>query len=163
MRHDKLAAGLAGVAALATLALAETPRMEQEARSNDCPDAVRGVALALGTTDGGVSLRFTTTRTKQLADLRLLLREAATVIEHQSKLAALHPELVERTEDKIVLPAVDIDVTDIATGAQVIVRAENPAELGQVRTHARELEQLWGKSQCVRGKAVASRNARPRR
>jgi len=164
MRHDKLAAAF--VVMLSTSAMAQTAKKNVPAQTpkqnapaqttnknasdkTECPEAVRGADIVVQDVDGGVSLTFTTPKPKQVADLRKLVREAGTVVEHQTKLAALHPELVDKSSAKTVIPAVDIDVKDVSTGAQAMVRAEDPKQLAEVRSHAHQLEQEWDKSACV--------------
>ena len=116
--------------------------------------------MAVREVGSGVSISFSTKRAEQVAPLRLLLREVAIMIEHQSKLAALHPELVEAGPGQIVLPAVDIDVRDTAAGALVSVSAENLADLEPLRTHARELEQIWRESTCVKETQASARGVK---
>ncbi len=119
-----------------------------------CPDAVRGVAMTVQQIDGGVTLKFTAAKKEQLTDLRLLLREAATTIEHHSKLLALHPEQLQNNPDAGAIPAVDIDVKDTAMGALVTIHPENPSQLSAVRAQAQGFEQFWAKNNCVQNRAV---------
>src|SRR5262245_42142748 len=94
----------------------------------ECPEALRGVQLSLEPVAGGVAVRFTTPNKKELDDLRSLLREAATLIEYHTKLAALHPEERQSLPNEVVIPAVDIDVKDIKSGAQIIIKPDDPSD-----------------------------------
>ena len=119
-----------------------------------CPDAVRGVDMARETVRGGVAFKFTTSNRLQLPSLRALLREAATMIEHHSKLAALHPEQMPVHGGVPSFPVVDIDVKDIATGARITVHAENTDELPALRELGTAFEEFWDKNACVRGERI---------
>ncbi len=117
----------------------------------ECPEPLRGVELSLEPVSGGVAVKFTTRNKKELDDLRSLLREAATLIEYHTKLAALHPEERQSLPNEVVIPAVDIDVKDIRGGAQIIIRPDDPSEISEVRAQARKLEEAWGESPCMTG------------
>src|SRR5262245_43260611 len=64
----------------------------EDSTLTECPKPLRGVRLSLEPVNGGVTFKFTTVDKGELADLRVLLREAATLIEYHTKLGALHPE-----------------------------------------------------------------------
>lgn len=116
----------------------------------ECPEPLRGVRLQLEPVGGGVTFKFTTSDKASLADLRVLLREAATLIEYHTKLEALHPESRQPLPDEVVIPAVDIDVKDIANGAQITVRPDDPDEVSSVRAQAKRLEEAWDESSCAK-------------
>jgi hypothetical protein len=151
MTHDKLAAVAMILTAWSAPAIAAPPNEDAIEPATECPDAVRGVDLAVRKLDGGVTLEFTTKQRGQVGELRLLLRDLANIVEHHSKLIALHPDLVEDSSYMVSVPAVDIDVRDTATGARVFVRPENPGEVGTVRAEADALRDMWNKSSCVKG------------
>lgn len=150
MRHANLAGVIAVMSAMTTTAVADPTAIENEA-DTECPQAVRGVDVSRKSIDGGVSFKFIAHDKKQLDDLRLLLREAATLIEHHSKLAALHPEQMQVNAESFAIPAVDIDVKDITMGAQITVRAEDPKQLDEVRAQALAFEEFWDRSSCTKG------------
>lgn len=168
--HDKLSVPFALAAlAWAPAALASPPprspshqpiqaqgQGEDEAdEEEECPEAVRGVDLALTPVSGGARMDFTTKRKDQLEDLRLLLREAGATMEYHSKLVALHPDLVS-SEDEVI-PPVDVEAKDLPNGIAVTIRAENAADGSKVLRHARKLKEAWGTNECVRGEASAQR------
>jgi hypothetical protein len=159
MRHAKLAGVIAVLTATTTSAMGDPPAIntDEDDAHADCPQAVRGVDVSRKSIDGGVSFKFTTHDKAQLDDLRVLLREAATLIEHHSKLAALHPEQMQVNADAFVIPAVDIDVKDTPMGAQITVRAEDPTQLGEVRAQAIAFEEFWDRSTCIHGKTAGKK------
>jgi hypothetical protein len=154
MTYDKLAA--VAVVLTAHAALGAPPTLPNKSEDtgelgSQCPEAVRGVALSIEKREGGVTIDFSTRHKDQLPALRHLLREAATLVEHHSKLLALHPELLDNSDQMLALPAMDIDVRDTARGAKILVRPENPGEIGTVRAQADDLKEFWDKSPCVQG------------
>jgi len=151
-RHKLALAAALGSSLIATAtSFADTPDKKEEDLLSECPEPLRGVQLSLEPVSGGVAVKFTTTNKKELDDLRSLLREAATLIEYHTKLAALHPEERQSLPNEVVIPAVDIDVKDIRGGAQIIIRPDDPSEISEVRAQARKLEEAWGESPCMKG------------
>ncbi len=161
MTHDKLSALVVILTATTATALA-APQTVAPKESDDtdelaaqCPDAVKGVAMKIEKREGGVAIDFKAKQKDQVAPLQHLLREAATLVEHHSKLLALHPELVDDNTQMLSLPAMDIDVRDTANGARIMVRPENPGEIGSVRAQADDLKEFWDKNPCVQGLETA--------
>lgn len=166
--HDKLSVSFALAAvAWAPTALAKPPPQPspqqrsapiQEDESEDeeeCPEAVRGVDLALIPVSGGARMDFTTKHKDQVDDLRMLLREAGATMEYHSKLIALHPDLVS-SEDEVI-PPVNVEAKDLPNGIEVTVRAETPSDASRVMQHARKLKEAWGTNECVREAPSAKR------
>jgi len=153
MTHDKLTAVAVILTAWSAPAIGAPPSghpSDSLESATECPDAVRGVDLSVRKLDGGVTLEFTTKHQARVIELRHLLRDLANIVEHHSKLIALHPDLVDSSY-MVEVPAVDIDVRDTVKGARVFVRPENPGEVGTVRAEADALVELWNKSACVTG------------
>ncbi len=119
----------------------------QPADDDDCPDVLRDVSLSLAQSTGGATIDFTTDDKHAVADLRKLLREVSATLEYQSKLAALHPELVDADSEPI--PPVHIIVRDTPNGAQVILRSEDARDAKKVLVHARKFQSAWDAS-CSR-------------
>ena len=122
MKRHKLAFAAALGSSLIATATSFADKDDKEPLKHDrkmyarVPEPLRGVQLSLEPTSGGVAVRFTTVNKGELEDLRSLLREAATLIEYHTKLAALHPEERQSMPDEI--PAIpgrrkNIDVKDI--------------------------------------------------
>jgi hypothetical protein len=163
MTHDKLSALVVILTATTATAFGAPPTVSPNDNDNDdteelstqCPDAVKGVAMTIEKREGGVAIDFKTKQKDQVAPLQHLLREAATLVEHHSKLLALHPELVDDNTQMLSLPAMDIDVRDTASGARIMVRPENPGEIGSVRAQADDLKKFWDKNPCVQGLEAA--------
>lgn len=165
--HDKLSVPFALAAlAWAPAALAKPPPrsapqqqpipiQEDESDEEECPEAVRGVDLALIPVSGGARMDFTTKHKEQVDDLRLLLREAGATMEYHSKLIALHPDLVS-SEDEVI-PPVDVEVKDLPNGIEVTIRAESSSDASRVIQHARKLKEAWGTNECVRESTSAER------
>jgi hypothetical protein len=159
--HDKLSVPFAlAVLAWAPAALARPPQQqiqvqEDESEDEECPEAVRGVELALIPVSGGARMDFTTKHKDQLDDLRLLLREAGATMEYHSKLIALHPDLVS-SEDEVI-PPVNVEAKDLPNGIEVTIRAETPGDANRVMQHARKLKEAWGENECVRTATGAQR------
>src|SRR5688572_27328473 len=76
---------------------------KEDTTLDECPEPLRGVRLSLEPVGGGVAFKFTTADKSELDDLRVLLREAATLIEYHTKLAALHPESRQALPDEVVI------------------------------------------------------------
>lgn len=114
---------------------------------DDCPDVLRDVSLSLAQSTGGATIDFTTDDKQAVGDLRKLLREVSATLEYQSKLAALHPELVDADSEPI--PPVHITVRNTPNGAQVILRSEDARDAKKVLVHARKFQSAWDAS-CTR-------------
>ncbi|HEU4612737.1 MAG TPA: hypothetical protein VFS15_11695 [Kofleriaceae bacterium] len=162
--HDKLSVPFALAAlAWAPAALAKPPpaqhpiqnQQDEGEEEEECPEAVRGVDLALIPVSGGARMDFTTKHKEQVEDLRLLLREAGATMEYHSKLIALHPDLVS-SEDEVI-PPVDVEVKDLPNGIEVTIRAESSSDASRVMQHARKLKEAWGTNECVRESTSAER------
>jgi hypothetical protein len=129
----------------------------------DCPEAVRGVDVALSPVSDGVALVFTAPEKKQQKELTKLLREAGAMIEYHSKMAALHPELERPEFADDVVPPVDISITEVPKGAKVNIKVENPADRASMVAQAKEFERTWAKNKCVTGSAKAPEVSQARR
>ena len=169
MTHDKVTVVALILTASSATAIGAPPTAQPPAASPgdttdpsipQCPEAIRNVDLSVEKLEGGVTLQFRAKKKDQVGELRLMLRELATLVEHHSKLAALHPELVDNSQQMLVMPAVDIDVRDIASGAQIQIRPENPGEVGVIRAEADQLKQLWDDNDCVKGDSKPERTVR---
>lgn len=132
------------------VATVATARADSDATDErECPAEVRGVSIASSVTRGGVAFTFRAANPRQLPALRSLLREAAAIIEHQSRLAALHPEVMPTSDGDGAVSALDIAVKDTPTGAIVTVRPEERAFIWTLQRNARELERFWSTHACV--------------
>jgi hypothetical protein len=120
----------------------------QNSDDGECPESVRGVTIGVKERPGAVVLTFTTTEKKHVSDLQILVREAAAYVEFRSKMAELHAEAMLAFDDTPV-PAVDIAVKDVASGAEATVRAEDAQDYPVVVAQARKLKQLWEESRCL--------------
>jgi hypothetical protein len=151
---------------LAALAIALTPVVaaaQPASPKSDCPEAVRGVDVALSPASDGVALVFTTPEKKQAKELTKLLREAGAMIEYHSKMAALHPELERPEFADDVVPPVDISITEVPKGAKVNIKVENPADRAGMVAQAKEFERTWQKNKCVTGAAKSPEVSQARR
>jgi hypothetical protein len=155
-RHKVAFVAVIGSSLIATAAFAQSKSLDQNNEEDlllECPAPLRGVQLSLESVSGGVAVKFTTDNKTELEDLRALLREAATLIEYHTKLAALHPEDRQTLPQEVVIPAVDVDVKDIKMGAQITIRPDDPSEVNAVRAQAKKLQDAWGESPCMEGGA----------
>ncbi len=116
-----------------------------------CPSEVRGVRITSSVLRDGVAFTFVVAKPTQLAGLRSLLREAATLIEHESKLAALHPDpdIMPTSDGDGAIPALDISVRNTPTGAIVSVRPEVARQVALIQYNARNFELFWSSHTCV--------------
>lgn len=155
-RHKVAFVAVLGSSLIASASFAQPKEPDQNNEEDlllECPAPLRGVKLSLESVSGGVTVRFTTADKTELADLRALLREAATLIEYHTKLAALHPEDRQTLPEEVVIPAVDVDVKDIKMGAEITIRPDDPSEVSAVRAQAKKLQDAWGESPCMHGGA----------
>jgi hypothetical protein len=141
------AAVVFAIAVTATATSAD-PRDSDE---RECPAEVRGVRITSTAMNGGVVFTFTARRATQVPALRILLREAATLIEQQTKLAALHPDpdIMPGSDNDGLVPALDISVKNSHLGAIVTVRPEEKAQMNLLRIGARNFELFWSTHDCV--------------
>jgi hypothetical protein len=123
-----------------------TPEAAPAETSVECPEFVRGAELTVTNVDRGVAFEITTPRAESVADLRQLLRDLAQVVEAHADSATADAEALE-------LPPVDIAVSDIPSGARIVVHTEGTNEISQVREHAREVDRFWQSSACINGGA----------
>ena len=120
MTQDKLSVVVTILMATTATALG-APQTVSPQHSDDsddaaqCPDAVRGVSMTIEKRAGGVTIDFKTKQKDQVTALQHLLREAATLVEHHSKLVALHPELVDNSTQMLALPAMLVNHSRIAS------------------------------------------------
>jgi hypothetical protein len=119
---------------------------QPQADTNDCPEVMRGVTLVLMPSERGVTLDFTSPRTEMVPELRSQLREAAVAIEQHSESP---PQSTDPADsDAVTIPPLDISVNDVGSGARVVIRAERPEDVEQLREIAQALEVMWLKSDC---------------
>jgi hypothetical protein len=139
-------AGLA-IAASAAPTLADPGDTDER----ECPTEVRGVRIASSVLRDGVAFTFTVAKPGQLSALRSLLREAASILEHDSKIAALHPDpdIMPASDGSGSIPALDISVRNTPTGAIVSVRPEEEKRIGLIQQNARSFELFWSTHDCV--------------
>lgn len=152
---DKLALAVAlGVLAPTALATAQ-PSPQAGAQPElgetepECPKAVRGAKVALTPAPRGATLEFTAAGKQNVAELRELMREIGATVEYHSKLADLHPELVEAGDDAI--PPVNISISETASGVKLTLQAEETGDASAVLAHAKRLQEEWRKNECVLG------------
>lgn len=110
-----------------------------------CPAAMRGVVLVSRPISGGVALEFTSSRRRQVPELREQLREAALAVETYSK-APLRGMFV--APGQIPIPPLDISVDDVGAGARVSIRAQRARDLPELLDLARTLKRVWSYSDC---------------
>jgi hypothetical protein len=123
------------------------PQAEEAPRQ--CPEALRGVSLALRPIPGGVALEFTSPRRLQVPELREQLREAAFAIGQYSR-AQLR--VVRATDGDAAeapsIPPLEISVTDVGAGARVLIRPQRARDLPELVGLARTFELLWSRTDC---------------
>src|SRR5262245_13929022 len=76
----------------------------------ECPEAIRGASVWVSGMPSAVIVEVTTRKAPQRADLRLLVRHAAALLEYRSKLAALDADAALVSTDGIEVPPIDIAV-----------------------------------------------------
>ncbi len=139
---------LAILVAVGTMASSSALRAQPlGGRSDDCPDLLRDVTLTVAPSTGGATIDFTTDDRHDVARLRALIREVSATLEYQSKLAALHPDLLE--PDTEVIPPVHIVVRDTPNGARAVMHSEDTRDSKRVLVHAQKFQAAWDASGCV--------------
>ena len=125
-----------------------------------CPTEVRGVRITSMALRDGVAFMFTVAKPNQLRGLRSLLREAATIVEHESKLASLHPDpdVMPASNGDGSIPALDITVPNTPKGAMVSVRPEEASRIALIQQNARNFELFWSTHTCVDTPKMAARS-----
>jgi hypothetical protein len=144
-----VAAATALVVGLGGTAAGQPDSTPSEHPEVQCPDVLRGVKLSLEPTSQGVVFEFTTPRSEYVARLRVLLREAGEVVEQHSQMMAAQDVMTD--PDALEIPPVAVTVTNVKSGARVIIRAQNTRDLLELRKHARGFEEFWSASECVNG------------
>lgn len=144
---------LAGVTILAATSLAVADPLDPDGR--ECPSEVRGVRISSHAVRGGVAFTFTAPKATQLPGLRSLLREAAAIVEHQTKLAALHPEVMPTSDAADSIAGLDISVKNVPMGAIVTVRPDDTLHVALLQQNARGFERFWATHACVSAPALA--------
>ncbi len=144
---------LAAVALFAASAPARADVTQPDER--ECPAEVRGVRITSMPTRDGVAFMFTVAKRTQLPGLRSLLRDAAAIIEHRTRVAALHPEVMPMSDGEGGVTALAITVKNTPTGAMVTVRPEDRVFVTQMQRNAREFEMFWSSHECVSVPAMA--------
>lgn len=135
------------VLVLAIAGVADADPLDPDER--DCPTDVRGVRIASSALRDGVAFTFTVAKPTQLAGLRTVLRDAASIVERRSRLAALHPEVMPTSDGAGDVPALAISVRNTPSGAIVSVRPEEPRQIALVQHNARSFELFWSQHACV--------------
>jgi hypothetical protein len=137
------------LAIVGTAASSAADPMDSDERK--CPSEVRGVRVASSRIRDGVAFTFTVAKPTQLSGLRSLLRDAAMIIEHDSRLAALHPDpdVMPMSDGDGAVPALDISIRNTPTGAIVSVRPEEPTHVALLQHNARNFELFWSSHTCV--------------
>lgn len=144
-----LGATLAAAVAMASTGAAQpVPSVPPPTGSSahPCPAYVRGAKLSVRDIDGGVAFEITTGTAAYVEDLRQMLRELASIVEHHARALAADPH---PAENAVPIPPVDIVVKDIPQGVVVTVRARQVTNVGLVRHQAHGVEKLWERSRCV--------------
>jgi len=113
----------------------------------DCPDAMRGVSLAVKERPDGVALTFTTKDRGNLAELRKGVREAAAYLEFRSKMVQVHKDELESVADS--MPALDISVKDSPKGVVATIRTEDKKDAHELVSQAHNLKESWDNSACA--------------
>jgi hypothetical protein len=126
-----------------------------DADERECPTEVRGVRITSMPMRDGIAFKFTVAKPKQLPGLRSLLREAAAIIEHRTRVAALHPEVMPMSDGEGGVTALDISVKNTPNGAMVTVRPEDRVFVAQMQRNAHEFELFWSSHECVSVSAMA--------
>jgi len=126
-----------------------------------CPAAMRGVDLELRPIAGGVALEFTSLRRRQVPGLREELREAALAVAQYSKAPLRMIDVSDGGSGGVRLPPVDISVSDVGTGARVLVRTQSARDLPELLDLARTFELLWSRSDCNEDVFVRARAQLP--
>ena len=122
---------------------------EAEEAPRQCPEALRGVSLALRPIPGGVALEFTSPRRLQVPELREQLREAAFAIEQYSRAQVRVARAADRSEaEPPTIPPLDVSVTDVGAGARVLIRPQRARDLPELVALARTFELLWSRTDC---------------
>lgn len=146
---SKSARAVLALAIVGTAGTSAADPMDSDERT--CPTEVRGVRITSMTLRDGVAFKFTVAKHTQILGLRSLLREAASIIEHESKLAALHPDpdVMPTSTGEGSIPALDISVRNTPTGAIVSVRPEEVTRVALIQNNARNFELFWSTHTCV--------------
>jgi hypothetical protein len=142
-----------GVTVLASTAIAVADPLDPDER--ECPADVRGVRIASAPVKGGVAFMFTARKATQLPGLRSLLRDAASIVERQTQLAALHPEVMPSSDPADSVAALDITVRNAPMGAIVTVRPEDTLHVALLQQNAHDFELFWASHACVSEPAMA--------
>ncbi len=149
MFHKPARPALLALVLLGTAATSAADPADSDERT--CPTEVRGVRIASSNLRDGVAFTFTVAHAKQLLGLRSLLREAAVIIEKETKLAALHPDpdVMPASDGTGSIPALDIAVRNTPTGVIVLVRPEEETKVPLIQHNARNFELFWSQHSCV--------------
>ena len=121
----------------------------------ECPTEVKGVRISAMPIRDGVAFKFSVAKATQLPGLRALLREAAAIIEHQTRVAALHPEMMPLADGEGAVTALDISVKDTPSGAMVTVRPDDKVFVSTMQRNAHQFEKFWSAHECVSTSMVA--------
>ncbi|NVB84963.1 MAG: hypothetical protein HOV81_41735 [Kofleriaceae bacterium] len=137
---------LASFAVCSGVAFADQPA-EIEQPENQCPIVFRGAKVAQKPQKNGVTLEFTTSKKDNVEELRTQLREVAVMIEQHS--TEMQTDASEKED--VSFPPVDLEVTNIDSGARVTIRAARFRDIPVVQELARSFtEDVWPTTDCVK-------------
>lgn len=148
---------LAAIVAGSIVPAAASPREPDE---RTCPSDVRGVRVVSSPLRDGVAFVFTVVEPRQVAGLRALLRNTASIIEQQSKYASQHPDVMPTSDGEGAVPALAISIRNTPTGAIVTVRPEQILYVSMLQHNARSFELYWSSHACVSVSAMARLDVR---
>lgn len=144
---------VAGMVAAAFVVLEPNESRAQDIPSvseeSDCPLPLRGSSVTSTPIKRGVELVFTSATSAQVAGLRAHLREVATVVEQQTKLARASNE-----PDADSIPLLDINVKNSAFGARVIIKTQKPLDVMALQDLGQGLQDAWPESSCGLGPSM---------
>jgi hypothetical protein len=136
---------LASFAVCSGVAYAE-PAVDMQEQEIQCPIVFRGAKVAQKPLKNGVTIDFTTALKDNVPELRSQLREVAAMIEQHS--STVQTDAAE--QDDVAFPPVDLEVSNIAAGARVTVRAARFRDIPVVQELARSFtEEVWPTTDCV--------------
>lgn len=119
---------------------------EIEGPENQCPVVFRGAKVEQKPQKNGVTIEFTTSAKDNVEEMRSQLRDVAAMIEEHS--TEIQTDAAE--QDDVPFPPVDLEVTNIASGARVTVRAARFRDIPVVQELARSFtDEVWPTTDCV--------------
>ncbi len=147
-------------AAIVAGSLAPAAASPRDPDERTCPADVRGVRVASSPLRDGVAFVFTVVERRQLAGLRTLLRDTASIVQQQSKYASQHPDVMPTSDGAGAMPALAISIRNTPTGAIVSVRPEQILYVSMLQHNARGFELYWSSHACVSVSAMARLDVR---